>query len=167
MLAAALVSSWVACAPSTPAASSAAARVQRSEPVSFSFPGIDQETVSSETTRGRATVLAFITTYDIPSQLLVRRVGEVIVRFTPRANAAAVVLEAPLYAELLPAYSSSLDLPFPVVMADFETLQGRGHFGEIQNVPTVVVLDREGREVWRRQGPLTGEEIEAALRLAL
>jgi hypothetical protein len=167
-LAVAVVCPWgFGCAPAVPAASPSAARVQRSEPVSFSFTGMNQEAVTSETTRGRATLLAFITTYDLPSQMLVRRVGELIVRFTPRANAAAVVMEPPLYAELLPTYSSALSLPFPVVMADFQTLQGRGHFGGIQNVPTVVVLDREGREVWRRQGPLDADEIEAALRLAL
>ncbi len=122
--------------------------------------------VSSETTRGRATLLAFITTYDLVSQLLVRRLGEVIVEFTPRANAVAVVMEAPSYADLLPAYRESLSLPFPVVMVDFATEQGQGPFGDIAKVPTLVLLDREGREVWRHQGPLGSEEIRAALRRA-
>jgi hypothetical protein len=155
-----------ACRAAAPASSPEESETSRSEPVSFSFAGVDGESVSSETTRGRSTVLAFITTYDIASQLVVRRLGELIVGFTPRANAAAVVLEPPRYADLLPAYSASLGLPFPVVMADFETLQGRGHFGSIDKVPTLVVFDREGREVWRRQGPLTSDEMAAALRLS-
>jgi hypothetical protein len=138
----------------------------RSEPITFRFPPSGDDVVSSETMHGRATALAFITTYDLVSQLVVRRLGEVIVRFTPRANAAAVVLEAPQYIELLPAYRESLSLPFPVVMADFATQQGRGHFGNITSVPTLVVLDRNGREVGRHRGPLSAEEIEAALRRA-
>ena len=119
--------------------------------------------VSSATTRGRVTALAFVATYDVASQLLLRRLADVIVHFTPRANAAAVVLESPRYAELLPAYRESLQLPFPVVMADFSTLQGQGPFASIQRVPTLLVLDRTGREVARRQGGLSADEIEDEL----
>lgn len=140
--------------------------VRAGAPVDFRFPPNGNDVVSSETTRGRATALAFITTYDMVSQILVRRLGEVLVRFKPRANAAAVVLEAPLYAELLDVYREQLALPFPVVMADFATQQGQGPFGNVQKVPTLVVLDRAGREVWRFQGPLEAAEIEAALRRA-
>ncbi|MEY4546348.1 MAG: hypothetical protein RL685_2543 [Pseudomonadota bacterium] len=135
----------------------------RGEPLEFSFSGADQEVVSSAGTRGRATLLVFVTTYDMTSQLVLRRVGEAIVRFVPRSNAAAVVLEAPSYAELLPAYRDSLQLPFPVVMSDFATLQGVGPFADIQHVPTLLVLDRTGREVARRQGALSLEEIEQEL----
>jgi hypothetical protein len=142
------------------------AGVQASPPIEFSFPPNQDEVVSSETTRGRATVLAFVTTYDVASQLVLLRLGEVITQFVPRANAAAIVIEPALYAELLPAYRESLALPFPIVMADFATQQGHGAFGAIASVPTLVVLDRDGREVWRHQGPLTAEEIENALRHA-
>ena len=135
-------------------------------PIEFRFPASDDQVVSSETTRGRATALLFITTYDLASQLVVKRLSDVVVGFTPRANAAAVVIEAPTYAELLPAYRESLALPYPVVMADFATQQGGGPFGSIQNVPTLVVLDRNGREVYRHQGALESREIEAALERA-
>lgn len=135
----------------------------RGEPLEFSFSGVDQEGVSSANTRGRVTLLAFVTTYDMASQVLLRRIGDVVVRFVPRINAAAVVLEAPLYAELLPAYRDSLQLPFPVVMTDFATLQGRGPFASIQHVPTLLVLDRAGREVHRQQGLLEVDEIERLL----
>lgn len=126
----------------------------------------EEATVSSETTRGRATALVFITTFDLASQLVARRLGDVVVSFTPRANAAAVVVEAPAYAELLPSYRSALSLPYPVVMADFATQRGAGPFGSVTHVPTLVVLDRDGREVFRRQGSVELEEIRAALRAA-
>jgi hypothetical protein len=138
-----------------------------SAPIQFNFPAAgDDVIVSSETMRGRVTALLFITTYDLASQLLVRRLGEVIVSFAPRANAAAVVVEAPRYAELLPTYRQTMSLPFPVVMADFATLQGGGPFGSIANVPTLIVLDRDGREVWRHEGALERDKLEDALRRA-
>lgn len=135
----------------------------RSEPLEFSFPGGEDLVVSSATTRGRVTALAFVATYDMASQLLLRRLADVLVRFTPRANAAAVVVEAPRYADLLPAYRDSLQLPFPVVMVDFATQQGQGPFADIQRVPTLLVLDKAGREVARRQGALSADEIEDEL----
>jgi hypothetical protein len=149
------------------ATASAASQVERGAPVDFSFPPEGDQIVSSETMRGRATVLAFVTTYDLASQLMLRRLAELIVKFTPRSNAAAIVVEPPLYAELLPTYRESMQLPFPVVMADFATQSGRGYFGNLERVPTLVVLDRECREIWRHQGQVESAEIEAALRRAL
>jgi hypothetical protein len=139
----------------------------RGEPLLFAFPpaGADSD-VSSESTRGRVTALLFITMFDIASQVTARRLGEVLVELTPRANAAAVVIEPPLYVELLPTYRDSLSLPYPVVMADYATQSGNGPFGDIGHVPTLVVLDREGRETFRHQGPLEAEEIEDVLRRA-
>jgi hypothetical protein len=136
-------------------------------PIYFDFPpaGADAE-VSSESTRGRVTALLFITMFDIASQMVARRLGEVVTTFTPRANAAAVVIEPPLYVELLPAYRESLSLPYPVVMADYATQRGTGPFGDISRVPTLVVLDREGRETFRHQGPLDIDELEQALQRA-
>jgi hypothetical protein len=143
------------------------AEANSGQPLEFEFPGVGGEgSVSSATTRGRATVLAFVATYDIASQAVLRNVGEVLVGFTPRANAAAVVVEPPRYAELLPAYRDALGLPFPVVMADFATQQGQGAFGSIERVPVLVVLDRLGREVWRGQGAVGAAQIEGALRRA-
>jgi hypothetical protein len=138
-----------------------------SQPLLFAFPpaGADSE-VSSESTRGRVTALLFITMFDIASQVTARRLGEVLVALTPRANAAAVVIEPPLYAELLPTYRESLSLPYPVVMADYATQSGTGPFGDISHVPTLVVLDREGYETFRHQGPLEADEVERALRQA-
>jgi len=137
-------------------------------PLSYSFPAIgDDVVVNSESMRGRATALVFITTYDLASQLLARRLGEVVTSFTPRTNAAAVVIEPPAYAELLPAYRDALSLPYPVVMADFATQRGGGPFGSISRVPVLIVLDREGRQVERLEGSIETSAIEAALRAAL
>jgi hypothetical protein len=153
--------------PATAEAAEEAPATRRGEPLSFYFPPAgDESEVSSESTRGRVTALLFITMFDIASQVSARRLGEVLVALTPRANAAAVVIEPPLYAELLPTYRESLSLPYPVVMADYATQSGTGPFGNIAHVPTLVVLDREGRETFRHQGPLEADDIERALRRA-
>jgi hypothetical protein len=160
---AAAVGGCAGAASTTPAGSASA----RSAPIQYEFPSVgDDAVVSSETQHGRATALVFITTFDLASQLVARRLGDVLVSFTPRANAAAVVVEAPAYAELLPAYRTALSLPYPVVMADFATQRGAGPFGSVTHVPTLVVLDRDGREVFRHQGSITPDEIRAALREA-
>jgi hypothetical protein len=136
-------------------------------PIAYDFPSAGEDvTVSSETMHGRVTALLFITTYDIASQLFARRLADAITSFTPRANAAAVVVEAPSYADLLPAYREALSLPFPIVMADYATQRGAGPFGSVTRVPLLVVLDREGREVSRHQGSLEPQQIEEALRQA-
>jgi hypothetical protein len=136
-------------------------------PIQYDFPPVgDDVSVSSESMRGRVTALLFITTYDLASQLFARRLADVVTSFTPRANAAAVVVEPPLYADLLPAYRDALSLPFPIVMADYATQQGGGPFGSVTRVPLLIVLDREGREVSRHQGSLEPQQIEAALRQA-
>ena len=160
-----LLAPLCACQSSSVPASAPAPIQSRGEPLLFAFPpaGDDSE-ISSESTRGRVTALLFITMFDIASQVTARRLGEVLVKLTPRANAAAVVIEPPLYAELLPTYRDSLSLPYPVVMADYATQSGTGPFGDIGHVPTLVVLDREGRETFRHQGPLEAEAIESALR---
>jgi hypothetical protein len=160
------LSSALACA-APAAAVPAASSARRAAPILFDFPAVgDDVVVNSETMRGRVTALLFITTFDLASQLLALRLGEVITSFAPRANAAAVVIEPPRYAELLPAYRDAMSLPYPVVIADFATQQGGGPFGSVTYVPTLIVLDREGREVSRHEGPLERRELEAALRQA-
>jgi hypothetical protein len=160
---------WAGCcgcvSASEPAESPAV--VTSAAPVQYEFSPIgDDAAVSSETMRGRVTALLFITTYDLASQLLARRLADVVTSFTPRANAAAVVVEAPSYADLLPAYRDALSLPFPIVMADYATQNGAGPFGSVTRVPLLIVLDRDGREVFRYQGPLDPQQIEDAVRRA-
>jgi hypothetical protein len=160
---AAAVGGCAGAASTTPASSPSA----RSAPIQYEFPSVgDDAVVSSETQHGRATALVFITTFDLASQLVARRLGDVLVSFTPRANGAAVVVEAPAYAELLPAYRTALSLPYPVVMADFATQRGAGPFGSVTHVPTLVVLDRVGRQASRHEGSIELDEIRAALREA-
>ena len=161
ILTASLGSMLLTCAgESRPAASS----LERdSDVISFAYGTTEGGEFSSRATRGRATLVLFVTTYDLPSQLEARRVDDILKRFRPRINAGAVVLEAPKYAVFADAFRTTLNLGYPVALADDETLQRRGPFGRVDRVPTLVVLDRSGREVWRKAGVVSPREIEAVL----
>jgi hypothetical protein len=136
------------------------------DPVLFSYIAVDGSSLDSQGTRGRATVVLFFTSYDMASQMLARRLEELRRQHTPRINVIGVALEAPKYDLLVSAFGESLGLGYPLVMADRGTLSGRGPFGEVRGVPTVVVLNRQGREVWRRQGAPSNAELHEALAAA-
>lgn len=138
-------------------------RSQTSTGYSFEYPAIDGSRLSSDTTRGRRTVLVFMTTYDLVSQVVVRTVMQAFRVETPRINAGLVVLEPPKNLPLVEAFAASLDVPFPVALADAETLGGRGPFGNIVAVPTTLVLDVRGALLWRKEGGVTSEELREGL----
>jgi hypothetical protein len=131
-------------------------RVQR-----FSFGTTDGQEINSDTVRGRVTVLVFVTTFDLASQVAAKRVNQVLHTHRPRINAAAVVLEAAKYAPLADVFRSALELSYPVAIADLDTLPQSSTFGEVQSVPTLLVLDAEGREIERKLGNFTVKELEA------
>ncbi len=133
--------------------------------VAFVYATTTGDELSSATTRGRATAILFITTYDLSSQLLARRLDLVLRRHTPRANAAAIVLEPPKHAVMADAFRTSLKLSYPVAMGTDGNGSG-GPFGLIDRVPTLVILDRSGGETFRHHGVITEHELEAALAVA-
>jgi hypothetical protein len=138
----------------------------RPEPVVFSYFAPDGTPFDSASTRGRVTAILLLTTYDMNSQLVARRLNDVLHSFKPRFNAGAVALEPAKYAVFLEPFKESLGLHYPVVLADQATLQGEGALGSGIEVPTLVVLDVEGRPLWRLSGPATEQQIRNALRAA-
>lgn len=138
-------------------------RAPASPVYSFDYWAIDGSRLSSDSTRGRRTVLVFVTTYDIVSQVVVRVLMLVFRLETPRINAGLVVLEPPRNLPLVEAFAASMDVPFPVALADAESLGGRGPFGQIVAVPTTVVLDARGALLWRKEGGVTQEELREGL----
>jgi hypothetical protein len=94
---------------------------------------------------------------------MARRLDIVVRRHRPRANAGAVVLEAPDHAPLADVFRTTLELGYPVALALTPGVQDDGAFGVIDRIPTFIVLDARGRERARRFGNLTEEEIEEAL----
>ena len=60
-------------------------------------------------------------------------------------------------------YRDTLKITFPVALGDAATTAGGGPFGDVAIVPTVVVLDAEGRVVLKKTGIVKPEEIRGAL----
>jgi hypothetical protein len=137
--------------------------VSRGDSVVFAFGTTEGGEFNSETTRGRVTAVLFVTTFDLASQAEAKRLSQLLRSHRPRINAGAVVLEAPKYATFADVFRTSLELAYPVALADPATLAGAGAFGEVRAVPTLVVLDRDGYETFRKAGLMTGRELEAAL----
>jgi hypothetical protein len=158
-----LVALALACSQDAGSGATSANTRTRGAATVFAFVDVKGRTFSSDTTRGRATVVLFLTTYDIVSQQAARQVEDLLHRREPRFNAGAIVLEAPKYATLVEAFGEALGLSYPLALADWGTRQGGGPFGAISAVPTVVVLDREGRIVWRHSGLPTRDRLGAAL----
>lgn len=152
-----------ACAADTPPAE---APLVRGEPLGFVFGTADGEVLTSEKVRGRVTVLLFLTTFDLSSQVQAKYLEDLHRSHAPRFNAVAVVMEPPKNAELVRSFGEVLGLSYPVALADEGTLNGAGPFGAITSVPTWIVLDRDVRAVFAAAGALRPRELEKKLRLA-
>jgi hypothetical protein len=133
----------------------------------FAFGTTDGQEVTSENTRGRVTVLVFVTTFDLASQVVAKRLNQVFRTHHPQIHAAAVVLEAPKYAPLADVFHSALELSYPVALADSPglvdapALASNSNIGAVSAVPTVLVLDGAGREIVRRPGLCTVHDLES------
>jgi hypothetical protein len=137
----------------------------RSAPLHFSYPLADGSgSLDSDALRGRTTLIAFLTTYDLASQAEARFVSHVVRTHAPRINAAAIVLERIENQPLVVAFRDGLGLTYPVAMGDAAVIGGEGPFGDVHAVPSVVMLDAEGRLVWKHIGLAKDDELERALR---
>jgi hypothetical protein len=146
--------------PETPKAVTA---VATGAPIHFSYPTLDGQILSTSTLAGRYSVLAFITTYDHFSHAQARFLTSVVNKHVPRINAGVIVLEPQQNRVLVEAFTKVVAPPYPVAMADEATIRGEGPFQDLHEVPSVVILDPRGREVWRHKGLASNDMIEAAL----
>jgi hypothetical protein len=135
-----------------------------SAPVDFAFESLDDRPVTSEATRGKLTVIAFVTTGSLPSQAQVDFLVAMAKHDADRVNYAVVALEAHDNRELVELYRKALSVSFPMALADGPTLAGAGSFGDVRAVPVTVLLDRSGHVAWRVDGRVArSDEIRAAM----
>jgi hypothetical protein len=132
----------------------------------YEYVALDGQRVSSVTNRGKVAIVTIIATYDLASQVVVRELSQVRARQRRPLSVLAVVLEAPKNAPLAEAFAATMEMPFPIAMADQATLEARGPFGRIGGVPTTIVLSAKGREVWRHEGAVLAADIERAIAAA-
>lgn len=147
---------------STPTAPAVAA--EAGAPLVFAFPDVrGKADLTGESLRGRISVIGFVTTYDLPSQAQVRYLNQLAREHVPRLNVALLVLEPPENREIAAAFADMLGLKYPVAMADAPTIRGEGPFAGLHHVPSLVILDREGRERFRYLGMLDAAKLEQAV----
>jgi hypothetical protein len=139
-----------ACAAASPSVSTHDSTAKPIAP--WVFANTDGSAVTSNDMRGRSTILLFITTYDPASQIAASRLDHCVHTLPRRVNTIAVAMEAPDHAVLVSTFHDSLRLSYPVLMPDPATLAGQGPFGTIDTVPTWIILDQRGQEVWRGVG---------------
>lgn len=154
-----------ACAP-PPRASTAAPpkpAPPRGPVLEFSFESLDERPVSHAVLQGRASFLVFLATYGNDSLVQARFARKVFLEHVPRINAAAVFLEPVENRPLVRVFRDSADLPFPTAMGDADAIAGRGPFEGLGAVPSVLVMDPLGREVWRKIGGAPAGDIHRAL----
>lgn len=151
-------SSKPADAPTAPAA--------RGPVLEYDFASLDERPVSRQGLQGRATIVAFLSSFGDASLLEARYVKKVFREHSPRINAAAVFLEPIDNRPLVRVFRDAADLPFPAAMGDQAAITGQSAFVGIDTVPSVVILDAAGREVWRKVGLTSPEELQKALREA-
>lgn len=138
--------------------------VDRGRPISFSYPTVDGKTFSSAETRGRYTVIAFSATYEPKGDEQALYVTRVFNRHVPRINAGIIMLESDQHRVLIETWKSTFEPPYPVAIADPLTIAGKGPFQDLNIIPSVIILDPQGREAWRHIGRASNSEIEAALK---
>lgn len=132
-------------------------------PVDFSYETTDGGRISAADLRGRFTVIALAATFDLTSQAQLKVLAMAQRDHRPRVNVAAIVLDPPENRALVIAFAQSLGFQFPVALADEPTLAGHGPFDGLHAVPSIVILDREGREVHRHVGAYDQPQLDAAL----
>ena len=133
--------------------------------MSFEFDSLDDRAVSAEATRGKPTVLTFVTTGSLPAQAQVDYLVVMAGHDADRTNYAVVALDPRENRELVEIYRKALKVPFPIAMADDLARSGSGPFGDVTVVPVTVVLDRRGRVIARIDGRVAkSEELRKALK---
>ncbi len=134
------------------------------KPVEFVFDSLDERPVSAAAMRGKPSVIAFVTTGDILGQAQVDFLVAMAKNDGKKVNYALVALHPRKEIVLVEAYVTTLKVEFPVALGDASAMSAGGPFGEISAVPTVVVLDKEGRIVWKHTGLAKSEDLRAHMR---
>jgi hypothetical protein len=131
-------------------------------PVYYVFDSLDHRPVTSEAMRGKPTVLAIVTTGSIDAQAQLGYLVAMAKNDSERVNYAAIALHPRHEIPLVDALMTIVKAEFPVALADAASMtNAAAPFGEVAAVPTVVVLDRTGRMVWKHTGLAKSEDLRA------
>lgn len=134
-----------------------------STPLGFSCTALDGKTVSTATVAGRVTVLLFLTSYDPASTAEAEFLRDLLHTHAPRFNVVGMALEREANRPLIEGFASAARLEYPICIADADTIAGRGTFAGMNSVPSVLILDPQGRPQYRYIGLQKADALEAAI----
>jgi hypothetical protein len=99
--------------------------------------------------RGKVVVAHFGTTWSLAAQADQAELGRA-------AAGGAAVVEIMLDPDhrLVRTWAAAARLSWPIALASADVIDGKTAFGKVSLVPATFVLDRGGRIVWERAGPL-------------
>ncbi len=135
------------------------------EPLSFAFRSLDDKPADSDSYRGKPLVVSFFATGDLSSQAQTNFLVAMAAHDAGRVGYLMVAMEPPAQRELIDLYRQSLKVTFAVAIADERTLAGESKFGLVASLPTVVVLDANGKVAMRVAGRVVpAKELREVLR---
>jgi hypothetical protein len=129
----------------------------------WEFSSLDARPVSSGAFGGKPVALVFVTTYDPICQQQVNFDLPLVDEF-PNVAFALVVLQEPSARELVEIYRDTLKIKFPVALADAATIAGGGTLGDVHHIPATVLIGRDGKIAWRRDGGVMPAEMREHLK---
>lgn len=132
--------------------------------VHFEFDSLDDRPVSTQALLGKPAVVAFVTTWDLASQAQIDFLVPMAKHDAGAVQYVMIALQERSERELVEVYRAKLGVTFPVALADKVAIAAVGSLGDVATVPTVVVLDRKGRLVWKKVGLAKNQEIREGLR---
>jgi hypothetical protein len=134
-----------------------------SEAPIWEFSSLDARPVGSAAMMGRPVALVFVTTYDPICQQQVNYDLPLAEEF-PNVMFALVALQDASSRELVEIYRDTFKIKFPVALADAATIAGGGTLGDVHRIPSTVLIGRDGKIVWRRDGGVMPAEMRDHLK---
>jgi hypothetical protein len=122
---------------------------------SYSFGTLDGRRITNVDFTGRATVLLFGTTYDVVTQAVAKRLGQLWHEHTPRINVALILVEPPENVDMARAYQEALGIDYPVGLASGDPSKVAGSLGHVEVVPSWLFFSRSGRVFGSTVGDLS------------
>ena len=114
--------------------------------------------------RDRVVLVYFLSSWCFPCLADLPLLGQLRQSFRPEE---LVVLAVGLDLDgekTLSPFAEQFQLPFPLLVADAELLNGQSAFGRIRGLPTTVLFDRQGKWVTGYHGTVDGKKLKEALR---
>ncbi len=127
----------------------------------------DNRVQSSTQFAGKVVLYDFFTTYAPQSPVMMPRYDELYRRYK---DSGFVVVGVSLDMQgqaLVPPFLDTMDISYPVFLADEKTRGGETPFGFIKEIPVSILTDRKGRQVEGFLGAVKRKQLESAIRRAL